>query len=755
MCELAVASLSDTTARTHAMAPDEEPSALTLLVQALRRRWLLPATLLVLGTGFALGIALRQKKIYRSTATLEIDPNPPRPLGSDSKTVVDMGASSYFGNKEYYQTQVFILGSREVAEETVRRLRLQDDPTFIANVPPNTPRQDGFRPEELGDVTRVAALLVERLSVQLLPGSQLLLVSYEDASPARASAVLGTLVDSYLERNIDKALASANSAADWLSGQLGTLKNDLEKNEIALHDYKRQNGILSVSLDEQSSMLRLEMGQLQERLTGVRTTIQGLAARQAELAGLSVDDPGSLPTSSVLASPALASLREQYLAASREREGLLALGKGAEHPKVMAAKATESALKAALLREVENIRDGAARDLAAAKREEAGLAALYAAAKNRALDLGLLEIEHRRLARSRDNTEKLYALVLERSKESDLTRLMRFNNLHVIERPLEPKDPVRPSLPKSAAVGALAGLLLGGVLALGRERLDRSIKRPEQLEALGLSLLGVLPKLDADPGNVQKHAKRRARAGERPVGAALAAHRNPRSAMAEAARTLRTNLRFMATDRPYRAIVVTSAVPAEGKTTVASSIAISMAQAGQRVLLLDADLRRPGLHTVFERTRAAGLTSCLVDPETLQSSIAETEVPGLRLLGAGPTAPNPAELLSGERFCEILAQLEAAFDCVIVDSPPLLAVTDAALLAARVDGTILVVRAHGTTEEQVKRARRTLADVGARVAGVVLNDLRLRAREAYYYYGGEIERSELREAGRDVPRRSA
>jgi capsular exopolysaccharide synthesis family protein len=257
---------------------------------------------------------------------------------------------------------------------------------------------------------------------------------------------------------------------------------------------------------------------------------------------------------------------------------------------------------------------------------------------------------------------------------------------------------------------------------------------------MGLTYLGLLPRIETAYLGTEKPAERRRRrrlgtdqleAAARPE---LMVHYAPRSAIAEAARAMRTNILFMSPDVPYRRLLVTSAVPSEGKTTVACSIAIAMAQAGQRVALVDCDLRRPRLHRIFDKGNEEGLTTVLLDPETLDHALTTVDVPGLHLLTSGPIPPNPAELLHSETFGRVLQELEKRFDRVIFDSPPLIPVTDAAVLSTRVDGAVLVVKPFMTRKEVARHAARSLRDVGGRILGAVLNDLDLSGRGSAYYY---------------------
>ncbi|HEY3233287.1 MAG TPA: polysaccharide biosynthesis tyrosine autokinase [Polyangiaceae bacterium] len=727
---------------TTAPAPDrlEEDAgggiSLVRLWAAVRKHWLLVAATAVATLVASAFYTLGQKKIYASSVTVQIEPNPPRPLGNEVQTVVEMGTGAYWSNKEYYQTQFKIIQSRRVAEETARSLGLHRDGAFLANLPPGA-----SAPAADVAIAQAANVLRGRLQVEPVKDSRLVTVTVEDANPARAQRVVTALVNTYLEQNLDDVLTSTTSATDWLRGQLGKLKKELEGSEMALHDYKKDKQILSVSIDDQSNMLREEMQQLNAALIKVRTDLEQIKSRHDELAKVSAKDPTNLPATELLSSALLQRLRENYIDAKRQYDSLVAAGKGANHPDVKSAGARITTSREALLSEVHNIQGAVERDLAAAKQQEAGLGRLFENAKKRALDLNLLEIEYNRLLREKTNTEKLYSVVLERTKESDLTRFMRFNNLHVVDRALVPNTPVRPRLSLGLAVGAFAGLALGLGLALGRDFLDRSIKTPEQLEReLRLAFLGLIPAGNQNTASNGYGYGYRARNRDRQNASPsspheLIVHEQPTSGIAEAARAIRTNILFMAPDNPHRRLLVTSAAPAEGKTTVACCLAIAMAQAGQRVLLLDADLRRPRLHRIFGRTNAFGVSSALLDPSVLDRVTLETAVPNLSLLAAGPHVPNPSELLQSESFGRLLDSLSQSYDRIVIDSSPVVPVTDAVILSTKVDGVVLVVRAFKTSREIAQQARRALVDVGGRLIGAVLNAVDLtRGDYGYRYY---------------------
>lgn len=492
-------------------------------------------------------------------------------------------------------------------------------------------------------------------------------------------------------------------------------------------------------------MIRLEMENYDEALTHTRTKKQELAARHSELAKVTTENVNALPASELLNNAYLQTLRGQYLAATKEREESLAEGKGENHPTVKATDEKIANSKRALVSEVRNIQGAVERDLAIIERQETGEAALYEDARKRAVELNLKELEYHRLDRQRATNEKMYGTLLERMKEADLARMMNVNNVRLVDPPTQPKSPIRPLTLANVGIGALLGMVLGLGLAILREQLDSSLKTPADVEdKLGLTFLGMLPSLDeGDEGRLPYgHRKRHRRHAQKLDGdPALYVHQHPLSGVAEAARSLRTNLTFMSPDKPFRMLLVTSAAPSEGKTTVAASIAIALAQTGHRVCIVDCDLRRPRLHRVFGRPGAGGVTGVLVGEATLeevlkpaQAGPAGDRVPNLWCIPAGTPPPNPADLLQSARFKQFLAELGQRFDRVIIDSPPLAAVTDSAIVSTLVDATIFVIRAHATSWHLAKQGLRSLRDVDAKVAGAVLNAVDFTKGDYSYYY---------------------
>jgi polysaccharide biosynthesis transport protein len=720
----------------HGTLPASREGSNVAIWQVVRKYWptAVATTLLVVAaTAF---YTLGQKKIYEAEATIMFDPRPPKPLGTSVEAVVDLGADSFWSNQEYYETQYHIIQSRRVALSVVRELGLHNDPAFLFDMP------EGEEAPATGKETTpelAAEVLRGRTTVTPVRDSRLATVRLRDASPKRAQRVLSALVEAYVNQNLDNAVDSTSSATDWLRGQLDGLRRDLDGSEHALHEYKKKNDILSVAFDDKSSMLLDEMKDISGELTRVNSQLKGAAARQNELRATPDDDPDAIESNVLLQSPLLNQLRAEHHAAVRRHDALLSGPKGANHPEVLQAADEVKTLEKSILREVRNIKKAAMHEVRELAGHAGGLDGDLKAAKKQAHELNLLEIEYNNLRRTKDNTEKLYSLVLERTKEADLTQMMRVNNISVVDEPLEPTYAVYPRVPLNMAMGLFLGLVLGGIAAFMRGMLDRTLKIPDDVEdELGLSCLGLLPAFT--PGSQKSAAypprRKRGRAVEATGAPELVVHEEPMSSVAEAARAIRTNLMFMAPDNPHRVLLVTSAGPSEGKTTVACCIAIAMAQAGQRVALIDCDLRRPRIHRIFKTGSSVGVTTALLDGK-FDEIVKESGVPDLSVLAAGPIPPNPAELFHSERFKTFLETARSKFDRVIIDSPPVAAVTDPTVLSKLVDGTVLVVRAFKTRRDIARHAVRLVQSVGGNLAGVVLNAVdfsRMEYKYSHYYY---------------------
>jgi capsular exopolysaccharide synthesis family protein len=676
---------------------------------------------------------LKQPKIYAAEATIEFDPNPPRPLGQAVQGVTD-DASNYWLTREYYTTQFRVIQSQRVAEAVVRQLGLQHDADFLG-VPASARRK--FRSLSVTDAAKV---LRARMKVEPVRDSRLVSVSVEDTDPRRARLLSNTVVSVYVRQNLEKKLSTTVSTLEWLGQQLESLRTQLEQSERSLYDYRRQNNLLSVSYEDRRNHVSNRIVKLSDSLTEMQTRRIGIAARVTELRrAAAAEDPLVQRAPELLSSPLLQDLRRHFEELRRERDGL-ATRYGPQAQQMTAVEGRLTELRDAIRTEVQNILGAAEAELRSVQRSERDLHVALQEAQNEALELNLREIEYGRLQRDRENNAKLYSIVLERTKETDLTRMLRVNNVLVLDEAQLPGSPIKPKVMTNIVLGVLGGIFLGIAAAFLAVQADRSVRSQGDVEEeLQSTFLGIFPRVHARAGfGGYRYQYGEAHGNDAPVtNSDLVVHTHPTSVIAEACRVIRTNLLFMSPDKPFQVLMVASADPREGKTTVAINLALTLAQSGKRVLLIDTDLRRPRVHKAFNIRPAVGMTNVLVNEVSLEDAIIETEVPNVSLLPCGPIPPNPSELLHSQRFQEVLAQARGRFDRIVFDTPPVGAVTDALIIGPQVDGAILVVRTRKTARTRAARVLAQLRALGTRIAGVVLNDVDLRKEgDASYYYGG-------------------
>ncbi len=691
-----------------------------------RRWWIVTSAVVVTALGACW--VFRQPKTYRAEAVIEYDPTPPRPLGGSVDYVEDP-VEAFWMSQEFYETQNRILSSQSVAERTVRRLGLHRDRTFPSSEP-----RTGNEPR---DISNTARFLRSRLTVEMVRSTRLANVRFEDTDPRRAAAVVNGVIESYVEKTVGDRMQSTLGALDWLSGQLGTVRQQLETSELALHDFKQTNNILSVSLEDRQNMVTNQLEGYTEALTSTRTQRIGIAARVAELRNANRTDPLEAHSVAIDEHPEVGSLRDAY----RTREAqcdALATRYGDQHPEMVACRRELDSIRDSMRRVIDGILRSAESTLREVQQVERGVTSALEQVNRLGLELNLREIEYQRLLRERETNARLYGTLLERTAETNLTRFLRVAMIRVVDEAEAPSLPFRPKKALVVGLSLLGGLALGLLLALVSRLLDRTITNAEELEALGLTLLGVIPEVQG-PSKSQPSPRPRRRRGAQVGGAqvGLTMMREPRSPFAESFRLVRTNLAFLAAGRKQRCTLVTSAAPGDGKTTVAVNLGAALAQNQLRVLLVDTDMRRPNVHRSLGIPNLRGVSSVLIGDASLDECIVETEVPGLSILTCGPHPPNPAELVDGEPFEAFLKEALSKFDRVILDSPPAGVVADATILAKYVDSAIIVARPGSTPRDLLRTSLGQLRAASDAVFGCVVNAVRsddLAYGGSTYYY---------------------
>ena len=704
---------------------------------------ILLATIIVVGA--VTFYTLRQPKIYKATASLQIETRAPSILGRQVEEVSQLGTGTYWSNKEYYETQYKVIKSRDVASRVVKKLKLHKDQEFL--YPIETLRDPTFK----GDTTtlksatdRFQAMVI----VEPVKDSRLVLVSIEHPNPAKAQMLANEVAEEYKDYNLEVVLESTINAVNWLSNQLQSLKEELKGAETNLYEFKLGENILSVSLGDRQNYLANDIDKISDGMSEMKKKRIELTAKKKQLESISTDDPLTMPITPLLESSLVQELKNHYAQLTQQYAKM-----EEEHdvnwPPLKELDAERQDIKASIKREVSTVISSIRLQYKESVDAEEEYRKQMAMLQKKALDLNLKEIEYNSLFREKENTEKLYSLVLSRTKEADLQKILKANNIRILDRAIKPEAPIKPRVKLNILLGLIIGLLCGIALAFLREYMDITVKTQEEVEQeLGLTFLGIVPSIGTKSSRKgryyglygtkrkrkSKEKKPEAKEEEAAVNKDLFVFENPKSSVAECVRAVRTNILFMAAERPIKNVLITSPAPQEGKTTMGISLAITMAQSGNRTLIIDADMRRPRVHKAFDLSGKSGISSAILGMDPLSKVICKTKVENLDVLPCGPIPPNPAEILHTQRFADIMTELGLIYDRIVIDSPPVIAVTDAVILSTICDGVILVFRPLSTQKSAARQAKRQIQDVNGKILGVVFNDLDLENKNYGYYH---------------------
>jgi capsular exopolysaccharide synthesis family protein len=710
----------------------EEQSALLHYWRILKkRRWTVVATL---GIIFALTVifTLKTTPLYQATSKVAIFPENPNALGFKDLE----NSSPDFEYEATLETQAAILRSDSLAMKVIEAIRLDQNPKFIGGAPPQR-SADPLQTSNMQPDPATTAGLLGRfrggLSVQLVPNSRLVQISYTHPDPRLATEIVNALVRMFTEENFKTKYEAVTQTSDWLSTELADLQMKVQTSEEKLVRYQKDHSILGV--DEKQNIVTAKLDELNRELTAAQTDrIQKESNYRLAAEG----DPGAFSKSSREgASGMLERLRDKE-ADLNTQLAQVTTQFGTGYPKVAElsnqVKQVRSELAAEEVRMQQQIRD----EYLAALQRETLLTTAFNQQKQEANQLNESAIEYSVLKRDADANRQLYQDLLQRLKEAGVSAGLRSSNIRVVDVARTPTSPIKPNVPRNIELGLILGLACGIGLAFTLESLDTSIRTMEEVNSIStLPALGTIPLQFASSGSLRKRLTTVSVETDKSESPILVTHARPRSEAAEAYRSLRTSILLSSFGAPPKVILVTSALPQEGKTTISANSALVLAQRGDRVLLIDADLRRPGIEKLFGFRSRGGLSTLITGGDKFEDVVVPfTDVPNLWILPAGPIPPQPAELLGSTVMKDYIARWRNEFDHVVIDTPPCLSVTDAVLLSPEADRVILVARAGKTTKIALRRACDLLLQVNARVMGIVLNALNMNSAEGYYYYGG-------------------
>jgi succinoglycan biosynthesis transport protein ExoP len=701
-----------------------EPHLYDYLLILRKHQWLILSFLIAVVTIVTIA-TFRMQAVYVATARIEIDP-------SNANILPFQGMDPYgyeMDLENYIETQSKILTSETLALQTIRSSGLGARPEYAS---PNGPSEalaigsleNQKRPPELG-------AFLGSLSVKRVPTSRLMDVSFESTDPQFAARIVNEHIKNYQDQNIRSHYDETTRATTWLRNELDELRIKVQESEDQRIAYERKNQIWT--LDDKSNITTQRLADINKALTEAQDErMKKEALFQFAKAGDIADVP------QLRDNPVLQGLVQKRQTATQEYNDALSQY-GPNFPKVMRLQAQLKDVDQLIQKENVNTLNHIELDYREAMQREAMLVQALDQQKAEANTMAERMVEYNILKREAEASKTLYDGLMTKLKEVGISSALQSSNIRVVDPAMIPAYPSRPAKARNIALAFLVGLVGGIGLALMREYLDNTVKTPDDIETLArLPSLAVVPQFGGSNGN---GSRRRLLPGIASNGhekrIELVAQHLPKSQMSEAFRALRTSLLLSQPGRPPQVILVTSALPREGKTTAAANLAVTLAQLGDSTVLVDADLRKPGVGRLLNMAsgKYAGLSSYLAGVSSLDLVIVpHPDIPNLAAIPTGPLPPNPADLLSSHKLAEAIAELRTKFKFVVIDSPPIMAATDAVILSVQTDGVLLVVRSGETPKEAFTRTRDLLVSVKCHILGVVLNAVDSGAPDYYYSY---------------------
>ena len=701
----------------------------------LKHQWLILATTCVLTVLVAI-YSFKIKPVYQATARIDVEAELPL-----LQTLNDLFRAGD-ADSSFLSTQVAILQSDNLAWETMQQLGFDQQ----KSTGPSQPRG-----QILGTPPAMKNAMVGAfkgpLRVEQPKESRMVLVSYESTDPRQAALVVNTLVKNYIERNFRTKYDATRQATGWMEERLDELKLKVEKSQQAMVAYERQNNIVNIGEKQTVVEARFEdmskdLSQAQsERLTkeSLYKMVMSNDAQVDFIQGGGGQGKGQGNGQDNGQGGLLIGLEGKELDLREEYSEAVAQY-GPTYPKALKLQDQIKDVEALLQRERKRMVENIHYDYLAALQRERFLAAAVSQQKTQVDRVNQLLIDHNLLKQEFQSNQQLYDSLLQHLKDATVSAGLRATNIHIIYEAPIPSSPVRPNKVRNIEFGLMAGLILGIAFALTQEALDNSIKNAQEMEKLtGLPTLAIIPMGQASPSRRSRQLRGTGANGANGTAPATVVEmlvlRKPGAAISEAFRALRTSVLLSTAEHPPQVLLITSSQPSEGKTSTSLNLAAALAQKGSRVLLVDSDLRRPGLAKALNLPNTKGLSGILTGAYEFDDTLAQKVegLEGLFLLSSGPRPPNPAELLCSMKMEQLLARLRQGFDHVIIDSPPILPITDATILSSLVDGVIMVVESDATSRAALHRACRVMEHSGGKILGTVFNKVDAR-RDGYYGY---------------------
>ena len=712
--------------------PPQESALREYLRVLIKRKWTVLGCVAAILSIVAIA-TFKMTPIYEASGSIAIN--------KPDSTIVNFkdspGSGGDYSDPTDIDTEVTILQSDLLALQVIKALNLDKMSEFGGT--PGQPAADALAPDPLQtDSARTSGLLGAfkgGLRVSARPGTRIVVIRYVSTNPQLAATIVNTLVNTYIEQNFKTKFESTMQASDWLSKQLVDLQMKVETSQEKLVKFQKEHEILGT--DEKQNIITEKLAALNRELTNAEAARM---ERESLYRLVQSSDPevvasttGAMEAGGAGLGPLISGLRSKE-ADLKIQVAELSTQFGPSYPKVIQMTNQLKEVQAQIQQELNKVVDKVRGLYLTAQQQETMLREEFEKQKQEANKLNESAIQYTLLKRDVDVNRQLYEGLLEKLKEAGVTAGLKSNNIRLVDMARTPTYPTEPNIPRNLTFALALGITTGIGLAFLLENMDNTVRTTEQAQIIsGLPALGMIPMGSKD--GLDAGGKKLLSVASSREAVEMVTQARPQSQMAESYRALRTSLLLSNLGTPPKIILITSARPQEGKTTTSINTAIVLAQKGVRVLLVDADLRRPSIHKTLGMGPRSGLSNVLTGSATIDHVITRSPIlSNLFVLPAGTPPPNPAELLASANMRDLLTDLRDKYDHIVIDTPPTLSVTDAVVLSQRADAIILVIRSSKTTKQALRRSRDILMQVNARITGVLLNAVDLRSPDYYYYY---------------------